>query len=180
MGSVAMPDYPREVALSGNHAYVSDGFAGIYVIDVTDPTSPQVVGSVDTADFAWGAVVSGELTYVSDGGRGLRILPAQCEPEATAVTSNSRHAELLSVWPNPALRGVSFHFSMRALEGASLHVHDVRGRRVRSLVTRSRGGEQDVVWDGMDDHGRPLASGAYFVRLHWPGGAETSRVTLLR
>jgi hypothetical protein len=37
------------VAVSGNYAYVADGAAGLQVIDVSNPASPQWLGGYDTA-----------------------------------------------------------------------------------------------------------------------------------
>jgi flagellar hook assembly protein FlgD len=62
-----------------------------------------------------------------------------------------------------------------------LLVYDAAGRRVRRLVSgASSAGLHDVPWDGRDDAGRAVASGAYLIRLVAPGGVATQRVTLLR
>ena len=47
---------------------------------------------------------------------------------------------------------------------------DVRGARVVGLVADERdAGEHAVVWDGIDDRGRPVASGVYLYRLRAAG-----------
>jgi len=55
-GSVDTYD-ARDVHVVGGYAYVADGYAGLKVIDVSDPTSPRIVGSVDTDDYADGVYV---------------------------------------------------------------------------------------------------------------------------
>lgn len=47
------------VAVSGNCAYVAVGEAGLMVIDVTNPASPQRVGQHNTRGYILGAAVSG-------------------------------------------------------------------------------------------------------------------------
>ncbi|MBN2381155.1 PD40 domain-containing protein [candidate division WOR-3 bacterium] len=45
-------------------------------------------------------------------------------------------------------------------------VFDTVGNLVRILVnTKQKGGEQRILWDGLDDQGRKVPSGTYFVRL---------------
>ena len=39
---------------------------GLQVIDITNPESPQIVGSVDTPGDACGVAVSGTHAYVAD------------------------------------------------------------------------------------------------------------------
>ena len=41
-------------------------------------------------------------------------------------------------------------------------------------------GEQRVTWDGRDDRGRDLASGAYFYRLEAEGVTQAKKLILLR
>jgi hypothetical protein len=41
------------------------------VIDITNPASPGIVGSVDTPDYASGVAVLGNYAYVADESSGL-------------------------------------------------------------------------------------------------------------
>jgi hypothetical protein len=67
------------VADSGTHVFVADGESGLQVIDVTNPASPQIVGSVDLPDNPNGVAISGTRIYVADGESGLQVLATQCE-----------------------------------------------------------------------------------------------------
>ena len=58
-GSYDTSDYARGVTVSGDYAYVGDGYGGLVVIDISDPTDPTRVGSFDTSGHAHGVVVSG-------------------------------------------------------------------------------------------------------------------------
>ncbi len=60
-------------------------------------------------------------------------------------------------------------------------VYDVTGRKVQTLLDRVvRSGEQEIRWDGTDDHGRCVASGVYFVRVKTSDEEGVSRVVLIR
>ncbi len=62
------------VAISGTHTYVADGDSGLQVIDITNPQSPQIMGSVDTPERALGVAVSGTHAYVADWKSGLQVI----------------------------------------------------------------------------------------------------------
>ena len=62
------------VALSGNYAYVATDNGGLQVIDITNPASPQIVGSRDTPDGARGVAVSATYAYVADWDSGLQVI----------------------------------------------------------------------------------------------------------
>jgi hypothetical protein len=70
--------------------------------------------------------------------------------------------------PNPFNPRTDIRFSVGAEgeEGVELAVYSMRGRKVRTLVARPMAaGRYTVGWDGTDDHGRGLPSGAYLYRL---------------
>src|SRR5437867_13448769 len=55
------------VAASGDLAYVADGRAGLEVIDISEPSSPQKVGGYYANGGAWSVALSGNYAYVLDG-----------------------------------------------------------------------------------------------------------------
>ena len=62
------------VAIAGDYACLSDGLAGLQVVDISDPDSPIIVGSVDTPGFAINVAVDGDFAFVADGGMGLQVI----------------------------------------------------------------------------------------------------------
>lgn len=71
--------------------------------------------------------------------------------------------------PNPANPQTKLLYVLpQTADGArvSLRVYDVNGRLVRTLVSRNEtAGPHAAVWDGTDDSGRHVSSGAYFARI---------------
>jgi len=62
--------YGTCVALSGNRAYVSNGYSSLYILDVSDPTAPFELGRLDAIQYlrcvaVWGDLVclGGDSTY---------------------------------------------------------------------------------------------------------------------
>jgi hypothetical protein len=62
-----------------------------------------------------------------------------------------------------------------------LTVHDVRGRRVQTLIDgRVEAGTRVARWDGVEVSGSAARSGIYWVRFEVDGRVQTGRFTLLR
>lgn len=73
-GVVSIPGYANNVDVSGDYAFVAAGAAGLQVVDVSNPTSPQVVAGEDTPGNANDVRIVGTLAFVADGSSGLQII----------------------------------------------------------------------------------------------------------
>lgn len=73
-GSYDTPYLAFGVAVSGVHAVIADGIAGLQFVDFSDPSSPALAGTFDTPDDARGVAVRGNLAFVADGGSGLQVV----------------------------------------------------------------------------------------------------------
>ncbi len=104
---------------------------------------------------------------VTDPGTGVGDAPA-----AFAVRGNA---------PNPFNPRTRISFTLERDGAARVDVLDLQGRVVRRLLDRTlTAGPQTVEWDGRDGAGRPLASGAYLVRLRSGGQIATHKMVLAR
>jgi len=91
------------------------------------------------------------------------------------------HALLYAPRPNPTRALSRVTYMLPAAGEVSLHVLDVAGRLVRTLVDRRlQGAEHTVEWDGTTSNGDPAASGVYYLRLEAPRGAEQRALVLVR
>lgn len=104
------------------------------------------------------------------------------EPSSpTAVGDLPASAPTLSAHPNPFNPRTEIHFRLEETKQVSLAVYDLRGREVRSLISGvAAAGDHAVLWDGLDGNGRPQSTGTYLVRLRVPGGAQMTKVSLVR
>lgn len=86
-----------------------------------------------------------------------------------------------SIHPNPFNPQTTVAFAIASAGRVRIAVFDVRGTLVRRLVDESMpAGEHSIVWHGIDDAGRPAASGIYFVRMIAGGFTETRKIVLLK
>jgi flagellar hook assembly protein FlgD len=92
----------------------------------------------------------------------------------------------LGSYPNPFNPATTIRFQLATAARVELTVFDVRGAIVSRLLQGERSaGQHAVIWDGLDDSGRPAASGVYLARLRVRerGGwrqSFTQRMTLIR
>jgi hypothetical protein len=92
-----------------------------------------------------------------------------------------RAASIGGARPNPFNPRTQIEVELAWGGFAAVTIHDVRGRQVRSLFAGTAdAGSFTVNFDGLDDRGRPLASGVYFARLAALGEIDTSSMVLLR
>lgn len=96
-------------------------------------------------------------------------------PAAVPAAIYAREVAAISC-PSPFRPGDLFRFTVPASSQATLTLHDLQGRALRSIPSPSPGGEhsRSVSWDGRTDAGESLPTGIYFARLE-AGGASATR-----
>lgn len=102
--------------------------------------------------------------------------------DAAAVGEDARTVDwrILAQEPNPGLSGTTLRFFAPEAAAASITVHDLAGRRIRTLLEGPvSGGEQDLFWDGRTEAGDPVPAGVYYVRLRAGGADLVRKVTML-
>ncbi len=82
--------------------------------------------------------------------------------------------------PNPARSDVRLSFDLPAPAEARLRVFDLGGRAVRTIAFGRLGaGPHERTWRAVDESGRALPSGLYFLRLEAGASAIAKRVMIL-
>ena len=86
----------------------------------------------------------------------------------------------LEAYPNPFEAHLRITYDLRSAEHVSLHVFDLLGRRVATLVdSRQSAGPQSFKWDAIKD-GLKLADGLYFLQLRAGKSVQTRSISLTR
>jgi hypothetical protein len=124
----------------------------------------------------------GEQTYqICESRKALVLAPETGVKENEPEKSVGFH--LGQNHPNPFNAGTSIPFAVRLSTKAELGVYNLLGQKIRALIDGEiTSGEHRVIWDGKDDLGRDVSSGAYFYRLTTEDKrrTQTRRMTLLR
>lgn len=91
--------------------------------------------------------------------------------EEEAGTPQPAAFSLAQNYPNPFNAGTLISYSVPSERRVILDIFNIHGQRVAAVDQGLRSaGTHAVTWSGTDVQGRPLASGAYFYRLRFPGG----------
>lgn len=146
-------------------------------------------------DSARAVFMGFSFNSIEEGGERLQLMKAITQTyfkenpcyAATAVQEEPAsdappvRTQLFQNAPNPFNPQTTIRFSVAHKGAVRIDIFDVAGRHVRTLVQKSyEPGVYTAGWDGVDDDGRPLASGAYFYRLSAEGGSDSKKLILLR
>lgn len=102
----------------------------------------------------------------------------QAENSAQAAVTTY---ELEQNYPNPFNPATAIQFSVKEAGEVRLSIYDLQGREVRVLISaRLEPGQHTRHWDGRDQSGRPVPSGAYFYKLRVNGFEQTRKMTLMK
>ena len=118
-----------------------------------------------------------------DGGGGGRVpgVLASGVDEGSGGDAPSVGNALRQNIPNPFNPETVIRYSVARTGPVAVRIYNVNGALVRALVDRVQPmGEYGARWNGTDDQGRPLPSGAYFYRMESQGFADSRKLILLR
>jgi hypothetical protein len=142
--------------------------------DIQHPPGAPPSPPTPAADLL-GTVLSAVLPFTCPPGEAVDVPEppvAEAVPGRTALHQNV---------PNPFNPVTTIRFDVAHAGRVRLHIYDVAGRRLRTLVDArmGAGAGKSVVWDGLDAAGRRLPSGLYFYRLEAPDLTATRKMLLV-
>ena len=144
---------------------------------VVGPAQNALLGGIRSGDFGAGLIV-----VRPDGS--VTLQPRDHGVAGVAPPVTSHLFDLRPPSPNPARQSTRLDFSSPPADGAvTLTIHDISGRRVRTLVKDGRGADgSGATWDLRDDAGRAVPPGLYMARLVQKNSGRVSvrRVIVVR
>ena len=172
-------------------------YSGVALILAADSAAQAAAGGSTSSNVyyntLWGEVGEETITWIHDASLAVASLwyaawieagspPVPAVGTGREVSPTRRATRVLSNAPNPFRLTTSMRFELGEAGEATLTIFDVSGRQVRrwTLGVLSRG-LHDVLWNGTDDAGAPLASGVYHVVVTDAAGSRAhGRVVFLR
>jgi len=119
------------------------------------------------APFEGFANSHGSIVSISQGSQGNNN-----EPENFGLLQN---------YPNPFNPTTQIKFNITRADNVTVKIYDILGKEVITLLNEKlNAGEKVVMWNGLDNSGRQVASGSYFVKLVTSTGVDSRKMTLLK
>ena len=88
---------------------------------------------------------------------------------------------LHDAFPNPFNPVISLSYEIHIAQIVEIQIHDILGRPVKNLAGElQRPGYKVVEWDGTDDKGIALPSGAYFFTIKSSGLSDSRKIIMLK
>jgi hypothetical protein len=93
----------------------------------------------------------------------------------------SRSYGLSQNYPNPFNPQTEIVYSVPRKGNVKIEIYSLSGKRIRTLVDRTAApGEYTALWDGADDSGMRVVSGAYLCKMIADGFSKTIKMTVLK
>jgi hypothetical protein len=88
---------------------------------------------------------------------------------------------LMQNYPNPFNPTTTIRYELASIGKIKLSVYDVLGREIKVLLdVRQAAGSYSVVWDGRDQHGRPVGSGVYLIKMVTDNNRSVKKMLLVK
>ena len=141
-------------------------------IELTDTVQFRFIAS----DDANGSIVEAALDdFLLEGFAIPDVDAVLQQPLPTRLALRQNH-------PNPFNPTTMLTFELPLTQKVSLHIFDVTGRLVRTVIEDSNlpAGVHQYQWSGNDRHNNPVGSGVYFYVLNTATKQMTGKMTLLK
>jgi hypothetical protein len=152
--------------------------AGLQVIDILDPTDPQLAGYYQTGDLAFGVYADSDNIYVADRGDGFYIL--RYGDVGVLDWENGEKPPrvfLERCYPNPSSGCTTICFEVSEPGSVDVSIFDSMGQLVETLEKGHRGiGTYKAIWDA-----NVISQGVYYVVVKTCAGrVGTERLVVVR
>lgn len=88
---------------------------------------------------------------------------------------------LLQNYPNPFNPTTNIRYDIAEAGNVNLVIYNMLGQRVRTLVTgRQDVGRYEVMWNGLDDAGQPIATGVYIYHIQAGDYSKTYKMAFIK
>ncbi len=173
------------VGLVGTDVIVAMDDIGTYYTTDLGATWGSI--AAPTVDMAGDYYVSGvfknkDFGYIfTDAGKVLRfkdMIGSAVETENGIVADDYR---LHQNYPNPFNPSTTISFVMPVSENIRLTVYDLTGREIVSLINaKLASGLHSIMWNGLDNNGRQVATGIYLYQIRSANFVQTKTMTFIK
>ena len=175
-----MPDSIQIKFMDGTYHFESSSGPNDYSIMVSAGPFDLAPGDSQIVAFA---VVGGtsDSTYLLHAAMADSVYHDSTLAAVNEATTPVARSANLKLEANVARDDVPIKFSIVRSEKVQLNIYDASGRLVRKLLNSELpAGSYSLKWNGLDDAGRPVRSGIYFVNVSVRNYRKTAKLILVR
>jgi len=98
------------------------------------------------------------------------------------TVKSSGNAVNVAAYPNPFNPQTTVSFTTRQAGAVTMHVYSIDGRLVKTLkqAEYTDAGTHEVTWNGLDNLGRRVPSGVYFVKTSVGGDTSVFKLSIMK
>ena len=86
----------------------------------------------------------------------------------------------ISNYPNPFNPSTTIEFSIQTVSKVKLSIYNIKGQKIKTLANNEfNKGSYSIIWNGVDESGKPVSSGLYFYKLNVNSKIEATKKMLL-
>ena len=132
-------------------------------------------------DYSWGS-------YIQGHGENLGGMQQYCSididfgPFVTMQPETIPQPEIyFTNYPNPFNPSTTISYQLPEESKVELTIYNIKGQKVKTLISdQLPAGKHSVVWDGVDESGKAVASGVYFYKMKVGNYDSTKKMILLK
>jgi len=165
----------------GYHQMTRNGLFGFMPVYGDDFATERLDGANkgDAITLKVDGVETNETFTFADFGELIEVKSLTAKGNGNPATPDSY--SLSQNYPNPFNPSTTIRFSLPSAGEAKIEVYNVLGRLVSvPFDGYASAGTNEVMWNGKNNSGAPVASGIYFYRLISGNYTETRKMTLLK
>lgn len=113
-----------------------------------------------------------KITFDTTSSEGMQVQAGSTAP---------RGLQLLPSYPNPSRTGTNIDFTIPSTGSVSIAIYDDKGNLVRNISLQNcSAGQNQIAWDGLNDNGTPVPSGAYFYEVRFGSETQTKEMVVIK
>jgi hypothetical protein len=185
-------DWFTPSGLGGNYIDVNSSFpcptcpAVSLIAKIGENSTPQFIGiSGHIGSYEGGTLYLGVNDPVPEDNYGSFIAlifidaPTPVENERNNILIDSYN--LSQNYPNPFNPSTTIEYTVQAFDNIQIKIYNSLGQLIKTLVNETKTpGEYLIVWNGKDDNGSLVASGAYFYQIQTKDFVSSKKMILLK
>jgi flagellar hook assembly protein FlgD len=111
-----------------------------------------------------------KITFDSTSSESVQISP-----------SSVSGVQVLPSFPNPSRTGTNIEFFIPTTGSVSISIYDNNGNLIRQIEAQNCiVGQNDITWDGLNDRGEPIMSGAYFYEVRFGNETQAKEMVVIK